>query len=111
MLISIIISIAFLEKTYLHSDRVCLYVNSFLLEQNHFINSFHSSINLIENDAKMILLTKEEPLPANTLLAFLHLRDNDQLSNGFLTLNLQTYIQCSTEQIFISKITSIFFFK
>ncbi|CAF2404244.1 unnamed protein product [Rotaria sp. Silwood2] len=73
-------------------------------EQNRFINLFRSSINLIENDAEMICLTKEESLPANTLLALLHLYDNDQISNGSLSLNLQTYVQCSREEIFLNNI-------
>ncbi len=67
------------------------------LEQTRLIDSFHSSVNLIENDAKLIYLTEEEPLPANTLLALLHLHDKDQISNGFLSLNLQTYVQCSNK--------------
>ncbi len=91
------------------SGEVCLYDNFYLLEQNRFINSFHSHINLIEKDAEIILLTKEEPLPINTLLGLFHLRDNDQISNGVLTLNLQTYVQCTTEDILISKISPIFF--
>ncbi|CAF4043995.1 unnamed protein product [Rotaria sordida] len=74
-------------------------------EQNRFINSFRSSINLIENDAEIISLTKEESLPVNTLLALLHLYDNDQISNRSLSLNLQTYVQCSREEIFINNIT------
>ncbi|CAF3385266.1 unnamed protein product [Rotaria sp. Silwood1] len=74
-------------------------------EQNHFINSFRSTINLIENDAEVICLTKEESLPINTLLALFHLYDNDQISNGSLSLNLQTYVQCSQEEILLNNKT------
>ncbi len=31
------------------------------------------------------------------LLGLLHLRDNDLTSNGILSLDLQTYVRCSTE--------------
>jgi hypothetical protein len=53
-------------------------------------------------------LAKEEPLAASSLLGLLHVRDNDQVSNGSLLLDLQTYVQCPTKQ---SKILHIFFLK
>lgn len=31
------------------------------------------------------------------LLGLFHLRDNDQTSNGILSLELQTYVRCSPE--------------
>ncbi|CAF1564560.1 unnamed protein product [Adineta ricciae] len=67
-------------------------------EQNRLLQSFRSKINLLENDAELIHFTKEEPLLADTLLGLLHLRDNDQTSNGILTLELQTYVRCSGER-------------
>jgi len=70
---------------------------SFILEQNHLFNSFRSTINLIETDAELIHFIKEEQLPADMLLGLFHLRDNDQTANGILSLELQTYIRCSTE--------------
>ena len=45
----------------------------------------------------MIHMTKEEPLPADMLLGLFHLRDNDQIANGILSLELQTYVRCFTE--------------
>ena len=80
-------------------------MRNFHLEQNHLIDSFHSSIKPIENDAELILLSKDEPLPAHTLLALIHLRDKDEISNGLLSLSLQTYVQCPIEQILLSKIS------
>ncbi|CAF1995139.1 unnamed protein product [Rotaria magnacalcarata] len=81
-------------------------------EQNRFISAFRSRINLIENDAELVILSKEEPLPANTLLALLHLRDNDQISNGTFPLRLQTHVQCSKEEIFntvaFCRVTNLF---
>ncbi|UJR28495.1 hypothetical protein I4U23_009733 [Adineta vaga] len=67
-------------------------------EQSRLLKSFRSKINLLENDAELIHFIKEEPLPADTLLGLLHLRDNDQISNGILTLDLQTYVRCSGER-------------
>lgn len=48
----------------------------------------------------MIYLTKEEALPANTLLALFYLRGGNETSNENLLVNLQTYVQCSKEKIF-----------
>ena len=50
----------------------------------------------------MIYLAKVEPLSATSLLGILHLRDHDQISNGNLSLDLQTYVPCSTEESKIS---------
>ncbi|CAM2708404.1 unnamed protein product [Rotaria socialis] len=81
-------------------------------EQNRLISAFRSRINLIENDAELVILSKEEPLPANTLLALLHLRDNDQTSNGTFPLRLQTHVKCSKEEIFntvtFCRVTNLF---
>ena len=75
----------------------------FILEQNRLLESFRSKVNLLENDAELIHFIKEESLPADTLLGLLHLRDNDQTSNGILTLELQTYVRCSSERFHRSK--------
>jgi hypothetical protein len=56
----------------------------------------------------MIHFIKEEPLPADMLLGLFHLRDNDQTSNGILSLELQTYVRCSPEGILKGKINQIF---
>ena len=37
------------------------------------------------------------------LLGLFHLRDNDQTSNGQLSLELYTYIRCSTEGLNLGK--------
>ncbi|CAF3582600.1 unnamed protein product [Rotaria sordida] len=74
-------------------------------EQNRLLNSFRSNINLLENDAQLIHIIKEEPLSADTLLGLLHLRDNDQTSNGILSLELQTYIRCAPEGVHIDNLT------
>ena len=76
-----------------------------ILEQIRLLNSFRSSINLLENDAEMIHFIKEEPLQSDILLGLFHLRDNDQTSNGILSLELHTYVRCSTEGIHIGKKT------
>lgn len=78
-------------------------IDIFLLEQIRLWNSFHSSIDLLENDAGLIHFIKEEPLPSEMLLALLHLRDNDQSSNGILSLELQTYVRCSMEGFHLGK--------
>ncbi|CAF1040519.1 unnamed protein product [Rotaria sp. Silwood1] len=74
-------------------------------EQSRLLNSFRSNINLLDNDAQLIHIIKEEPLSADTLLGLLHLRDNDQTSNGILSLELQTYIRCSPEGVQIDNLT------
>lgn len=51
----------------------------------------------------MIHMIKEEQLPAEMLLGLLHLRDNDQIANGILSLELQTYVRCFTEGSHIGK--------
>ncbi|CAF4424062.1 unnamed protein product, partial [Rotaria sp. Silwood2] len=71
--------------------------------QNRLLNSFRSNINLLESDAQLIHIIREEPLPADVLLGLLHLRDSDQTSNGILSLELQTYIRCSPERVQIGK--------
>jgi hypothetical protein len=53
----------------------------------------------------MIYFLKEEPLPADMLLGLFHLRDNDQTSNGILSLELQTYVRCSTEGLHTDNLT------
>jgi hypothetical protein len=68
-----------------------------ILEQTRLLTSFHSTIILLENDAEMIHLVKEEALPTDMLLGLFHLRDNDPTSNGILSLELQTYVRCATE--------------
>ncbi|CAF4836250.1 unnamed protein product, partial [Rotaria sp. Silwood1] len=73
--------------------------------QSRLLNSFRSNINLLDNDAQLIHIIKEEPLSADTLLGLLHLRDNDQTSNGILSLELQTYIRCSPEGVQIDNLT------
>ncbi|CAF1042287.1 unnamed protein product [Rotaria sp. Silwood1] len=74
-------------------------------EQSRLLNSFRSNINLLDSDAQLIHIIKEEPLSADTLLGLLHLRDNDQTSNGILSLELQTYIRCSPEGVQIDNLT------
>ncbi|CAF2757826.1 unnamed protein product [Rotaria sp. Silwood2] len=74
-------------------------------EQNRLLNSFRSNINLLESDAQLIHIIREEPLPADVLLGLLHLRDSDQTSNGILSLELQTYIRCSPERVQIDNLT------
>ena len=69
----------------------------FHLDQIRLLHSFRSTIDLLESDAELIHFIKEEPLPTDMLLGLLHLRDNDQTSNGILSLELQTYVRCSTE--------------
>ncbi|CAF3540872.1 unnamed protein product, partial [Rotaria sp. Silwood2] len=73
--------------------------------QNRLLNSFRSNINLLESDAQLIHIIREEPLPADVLLGLLHLRDSDQTSNGILSLELQTYIRCSPERVQIDNLT------
>ncbi len=73
----------------------------FCKEKNRLLNSFLSTINLLETDAELIHFIKEEPLSADILLGLFHLRDNDQTSNGILSLELQTYVRCSTEGVHI----------
>jgi hypothetical protein len=53
----------------------------------------------------MIYFLKEEPLPSDILLGLFHLRDNDQTSNGILSLELQTYVRCSTEGFHTDNLT------
>ncbi|CAF3724556.1 unnamed protein product [Adineta steineri] len=74
-------------------------------EQNRLLSSFLSKENLLENDAEMIHFIKEEPLQADTLLGLFHLRDNDQTSNGILSLDLKTYVRCSTERFHKDNLT------
>ena len=57
----------------------------------------------MENDAEIIHMIKEEQLPSEMLLGLLHLRDNDQIANGILSLELQTYVRCFTEGSHIGK--------
>jgi hypothetical protein len=68
------------------------------------LHSFRSTIDLLESDGELIYFIKEEPLPTDMLLGLLHLRDNDQTSNGILSLELQTYVRCSTEGYHLGKI-------
>ena len=63
------------------------------------LTSFRSAISLVGNDAELIHFVKEEPLPTDMLLGLLHLRDNDQASNGILSLELRTYVRCATEGV------------
>lgn len=51
----------------------------------------------------MIHMMKEEQLPPDMLLGLLHLRDNDQIANGILSLELQTYVRCFAEGIHTGK--------
>ncbi|CAF1916089.1 unnamed protein product [Rotaria magnacalcarata] len=74
-------------------------------EQSRLFNSFLSNINLVENDAQLIHLIKEEPLATDALLGLLHLRDNDQTANGILSLDLRTYIRCSPEGVQTDNLT------
>ncbi len=74
-----------------------MFILKFILEQKRLLNSFRSKLTLLENDAELIHFIKEEPLPTDMLLGLLHLRDNDLTSNGILSLDLQTYVRCSTE--------------
>jgi hypothetical protein len=83
------------KKFFINFINLLLY-----LEQTYLIHSFYSNINLIENDAELIYLTNEESLPINTLLALFHLHDKDQISNEFLSLDLQIYVQYSINQTF-----------
>lgn len=76
-----------------------MFYKRFFLEQIRLLNSYRSSVSLLENDAPLIHLTKEEPLSADELLGLLHLHDSDQTANGILSLELQTYVRCSPEGI------------